>query len=140
MEFTLEQHIRCPSERAFDLMADARNEPRWNSQVSRAELRSDEPVGQGTQFVIVNRGQEYAVTLATYERPTRLVFDVRGQMDISIDYRFAPQGDGTGYHAVYDFRPKGAMKVLAALLRPVIRRSLHKETASFVALCEGAAG
>ena len=136
MEFTLERHLRCAPEHAFDLMADARNETKWNSQVSRSELRSEEPVGPGSQFLIVNRGQEYDATLATYERPSRLGFQIHGQMEMAIAYSFAPDEDGTRYRAVYDFRPTGATKLLAALLTPVIRRSLNKETDSFKALCE----
>src|SRR5262249_41624329 len=136
MEFTVEQHIRCTPEHAFDLMADARNEPRWNSQVSRTELRSDEPIGPGSQFVIVNRGQEYDTAISTYDRPTALVFEATGAMSLTIAYAFRPADGGTSFRADYDFRPTGASRVLMTLLTPVIRRSLHKEAASFAALCE----
>ena len=49
--------IGAPIGRVFDLMADSRNEPRWNSQVSTTELVSDEPVAQGSEFTTVNRGR-----------------------------------------------------------------------------------
>jgi Polyketide cyclase / dehydrase and lipid transport len=136
MEFTIEQHIRCTPERAFDLMADARNEPRWNSQVSRTELRSDEPIGLGSRFVIVNRGQAYDTVIATYERPSVLVFEATGPTDLTIAYAFRPAGEATSFRADYDFRPKGASRLLMTPLKRVIRRSLHRESASFAALCE----
>jgi hypothetical protein len=136
MEFVVEQHIRCTPEHAFDLMADARNEPRWNSQVSRTELRGEEPIGQGSRFLIVNRGQEYDASIATYERPSTLVFEATGATNLTIAYSFAPGDGGTRYRAAYDFRPRGVARVVMPLLKTVIRRSLHKETASFVALCE----
>jgi hypothetical protein len=136
MEFTVEQRIRCTPEHAFDLMADARNESRWNSQVSRTELRSDEPIGLGSRFVIVNRGQEYDVAITTYERPSRVVFEATGQVDLTIAYAFGPADGETAFRADYDFRPKGASRLLMSLLKSVIRRSLNQETASFVALCE----
>jgi hypothetical protein len=136
MEFTVEQHIRCTPEHAFDLMADARNEPRWNSQVSRTELRGDEPIGPGSHFLIVNRGQEYDAAITTYDRPSRLVFEATGQTDLTITYAFQPAAEGTTYRGVYEFRPKGAARFAMPLLKPVIRRSLQKETASFAALCE----
>ena len=42
-----------------------RNEPQWNSQVSNAELRSDEPIELGSRFSIVNGGKPYDVTITT---------------------------------------------------------------------------
>jgi hypothetical protein len=137
MKFTVEQHMRCAPGHAFDLMADMRNEPRWNSQVSRCELRSDEPVDGGSRFAVVNRGQEYDAEITTYERPSTLVFEVTGQMEITIVYAFRPEEGGTGYRAEYDFRPTGIVRLLAPLLKPVIGRSIRKETESFVALCDG---
>lgn len=136
MEFTVEQQIGCTPERAFDLMADARNETSWNSAVSRSELQSGEPVGEGSRFLTVNRGREYDATIATYERPSKLVFDVRGQMDITATFTFAPADGGTAVRGRFDFRPKGAMKLMAPLLRPMIGASLRKESASFKSLCE----
>jgi uncharacterized protein YndB with AHSA1/START domain len=50
--------ITAPPELVFDLMADARTEPTWNSQVSETELTTPEPIGSGSRFRTVNRGQE----------------------------------------------------------------------------------
>jgi uncharacterized protein YndB with AHSA1/START domain len=77
-------HIARPPEEVFDLLADLRNDPRWNSRVSRAELVSAEPIGQGSRFAIVNGGTEYDVTITTYERPSRLVYEASGNPDLTI--------------------------------------------------------
>src|SRR4051794_35196810 len=66
--------VDCPPETVFDSIADARNEPRWNSRVSSSELRSPEPIGLGSEFTIVNSGTSYDVTITTYDRPNRVVF------------------------------------------------------------------
>ena len=71
MQVVAEQQIACTPEVAFDLMADARNEPEWNSQVSATELKSGEPIAAGSQFVIVNRGEAFDATILTYDRPGR---------------------------------------------------------------------
>jgi hypothetical protein len=42
--------------------------------------------------------------------------------------------------AAYDFRPRGALKVLFALMKPVIAANVKKQLASFTALCERRAG
>lgn len=139
MPFHAEQHIVCPPERAFDLMADARNETSWNARVSRSELLSGEPVGLGSRFRTVNRGQEYEATIATYERPRRLSFDVTGkQMDITTSFDIHEHQGTTHLHGTFDFRPKGAMRVLFPLLAPMVRRDLQRQTARFKALCERA--
>jgi len=128
--------LACPPERVFDTLADLRNETQWNSRVSAAELRSEEPVELGSRFEIVNGGTPYKVTITTYERPSRLVLDATGNPDLTIAYSFVPAGDGTQLDSDYDFRPRGALKVLLPLLAPVIRRDVPKQQASLKALCE----
>jgi uncharacterized protein YndB with AHSA1/START domain len=127
----------CPPEQVFDTLADLRNETQWNSRVSSAQLQSAEPIELGSRFEIVNGGTPYEVTITTYERPSRLVLEASGNPDLTIAYTFALAGDGTQLDSDYDFRPRGALKVLFALLAPVIRRDVPKQQASLKALCEG---
>jgi uncharacterized protein YndB with AHSA1/START domain len=68
--------IEAPIGRVFDLMADTRNEPQWNSRVSTSALVSGEPIGKGTEFTTVNRGQTYRATVTEYDRPRHLGYDV----------------------------------------------------------------
>ena len=138
MRVTATTRIACPPDRVFDTLADLRTEPRWNSQVSSAELRSDEPIEQGSRFSIVNGGKPYDVTITTFERPSRLVFEASGQPDLTIAYTLTPTADGTDLESDLDFRPTGALKLLFSLLAPVIRRNVPKQYASLKALCETA--
>jgi uncharacterized protein YndB with AHSA1/START domain len=128
--------IACPPEKVFDLVADLRNDTQWNSRVSHAELRSPEPIGLGSRFGLVNGGTAYDVTITGYERPSRLVFEASGKPDLTIAYTFTPTGEGTELGSEFDFRPRGALKVLLPLLGPVIRRDVPKQHASLKALCE----
>jgi hypothetical protein len=57
----------------------------------------DAPIGPGSRFVIVDRDREYGTTIATYERPSALVFEATGQMDLTITYAFGPADGGTSY-------------------------------------------
>lgn len=75
MRVTTTTRIACPPEDVFDLLADLRNDVQWNGRVSRAELRSSEPIGLGSRFAIVNGGSPYEVTITGYERPSRLVLE-----------------------------------------------------------------
>ena len=136
MRVTATARIAYPREQVFDMLADVRNETQWNRRVSSAELRSAEPITLGSRFTIVTGGTAYDVTITTYDRPARLVFEASGNPDLTVAYTFTPTGDGTELECDFDFRPRGALKVLFPLLAPVIRRDVPKQYASFKALCE----
>ena len=136
MHVTTTTQIDCPPEDVFDMLADLRNDTQWKSRVSRAELRSPEPIGLGSRFAIVNGGTPYDVTITTYDRPSRLVLEASGKPDLTIAYTFTATDDGTELESEFDFRPRGALKVLFTLLAPVIRRDVPKQHASLKALCE----
>src|SRR5689334_23009612 len=118
------------------MVADLRNDTQWNSRVSRAELRSPEPIGLGSRFLVVNGGTEYDVRITTFDRPSRLGYEASGNPDLTIECAFTPTGEGTELESDFDFRPRGPLKVLFPLLGPVIRRDVPKQYASLKALCE----
>ena len=139
MHATARTGIACPPEQVFDMVADLRNETRWNRRVSSAELRSAEPIELGSRFAIVNGGTAYDVTITTYDRPSRLVLEASGNPDLTIAYTLTPIPEGTELVSDFDFRPTGALKPIFALLSPVIRRNVPKQYASLKALCEASA-
>jgi hypothetical protein len=49
--------LHCAPTTAFDLLADVRNESRWNKAVSVAQLRSDGPIREGSRFLTVYMGR-----------------------------------------------------------------------------------
>ena len=136
MRVTAKTRIARPPEDVFDTLADLRNDTKWNSRVSRAELRSPEPIGPGSRFAVVNGGTHYDVTITSYDRPSRLVFEASGKPDLTIACTLTPTGEGTELESDFDFRPKGVLKVVFPLLAPVIRRDVPRQYASFKALCE----
>jgi uncharacterized protein YndB with AHSA1/START domain len=141
MIVSVEVTIEAPIGRVFDLMADTRNEPHWNSQVSNATLVSDAPVGQGSEFTTVNRGRTYRAVLNEYQRPRHLGYDVTGEpMTIHGSLDFTEQGEATRMTGTFDFTGHGAMKVMLPVMAPVIRRDFPKQMASFKAFCEADAG
>jgi carbon monoxide dehydrogenase subunit G len=126
---------RTPEE-VFDTLADLRNETQWNARVNSAELRSDEPIGLGSQFGIVNGGASFDVTITAYDRPSRLVVEASGKPDLTITYALRPISEGTELKSELDFRPRGSLKLLFSLLGPVIRRNVPKQYDSLKTLCE----
>jgi len=137
MAITEEVHIDCPPAAAFDLMADVRKLTDWNEGASRAEMTSAEPIGQGSRFLAVNRGQEMESTITRFDRPERLGFSVTGKaMDVAAVFRFTEAGAGTTLFMEFQPYPKGIMKILFPVLRPLIRRDLTKQHLKFKDFCE----
>ena len=78
----------------------------------------------------------YDATITEYERPTRVKFEVAGkQMDITITFMFTANARGTALRGAFDFRPKGMLKIVFPLMRPMIGRDLPKQMDSFAAYC-----
>lgn len=121
----------------FDAMADARNEPKWNSEVSKSELTSSEPISKGSTFRTVNRGNSYDAVLTSYARPDSLTFDVSGKsFDITGRFDFKAADGGTTVTGSFDMRPKGFMKLMFPLMKPMISKDFPKQGANFKKFCE----
>jgi len=71
--------IDRPLEEVFDFVADERNEPRYNSHMTRAEKISPGPIGVGTQFHSVMTGlggtADMTIEFTAFERPKRIAED-----------------------------------------------------------------
>ena len=133
----VEVPIARPRTEVFDLMADARKETVWNSQVASGELVSDEPIGLGSRFVTVNRGQSYDATITACDPPHEIAFDVVGKtLKIVGRFRFADLSGNTVLRANFDMTPLGFMKVLLPLMSPMVRRDFPKQLNSFKAFSE----
>ena len=137
MAITEQLQIDCPPATAFDLMADVRKLTDWNEGASKAEMTSAGPIGQGSRFEVVNRGQTMESTITRFDRPEHLDFSVTGKaMDVAAEFRFTEVGAGTTLFIEFQPRPKGIMKVLFPVLRPLIRRDLAKQHLKFKDFCE----
>ena len=68
--------INRPVEEVFDVVADERNEPRYNPRLLWVEKLSSGPVGRGTQYraatKTIGRPVEMTIEFIDYERPRHL--------------------------------------------------------------------
>jgi uncharacterized protein YndB with AHSA1/START domain len=116
--------IAAPVEQVFDMVADERNEPRYNPRIVRAEKTSDGPVGRGTRFTAQPRGMGpkgiMTVEVVDYDRPDRLVMSIGSSyLDVVGALSFAPVDGGTRMRWSWDMRLRGALRVLSPLMRAV---------------------
>ena len=103
--------VRIEASIADDLetMADARNEPAWNTQVGETELLTGEPIALGSRFRTVNRGQTYTAAITGHHRPDRVTFLVSGKsMDITGALQFADDNGKHTWPAPSTCSPRGS--------------------------------
>ena len=119
--------IDRPPEAVFDVLADERNEPRYNSQMVSAELLTGEPVGPGSRFRATMRtpGRPLVmlVEVTALERPryvgTRTTMpgaDIAGGLFLS------PEGGGTRMRWCWHVEARGPLRLLGPLAAWIGRR------------------
>ena len=113
--------IAAPVGEVFDMVADERNEPRYNPRIVRAEKVSEGPVGRGARFVAQPRsmGTKGQMTLEVleYDRPHRLHNVVRSSyMQVEGTLTFEEVEGGTRLRWDWDMGLVGPMRVLSPVL------------------------
>jgi carbon monoxide dehydrogenase subunit G len=114
--------INRPLEEVFDFVADERNEPRYNPQMTRAEKISPGPIGIRTQFHSVMTGvggaADMTIEFTAFERPKRIAETTHlSNMDIMGELLFEPVPRGTRMTWIWDIQPRGLLKLMGPLVR-----------------------
>jgi hypothetical protein len=115
--------IKRSIEDVFDFVADERNEPRYNPQMTRADKVTEGPIDVGTKFHSVitgaGGGADMTIEFTEFDRPRRIAETIRmSNMNINGVLTFEPVSGGTRMSWLWDLEPRGVYKVL----RPIIRR------------------
>jgi polyketide cyclase/dehydrase/lipid transport protein len=109
-------------EDVFDFVADERNEPRYNPQMTHADKVTDGPIGVGTKFHSVMTGAggaDMTIEFTEFDRPRRIAETIRmSNMNINGVLTFERVSGGTCMSWLWDLEPRGVYKMLG----PVIRR------------------
>ena len=116
-----EVFIAAPVEEVFDLVADDRNEPRYNPRIAFVRKLGGEPVGAGARFVAEPSGTgkrgEMVLTIREYDRPFLLHNVVESSyMRVDGTLTFEEVGGGTRLAWDWDTRLVGPMRLLTPLL------------------------
>ncbi|MBX6342122.1 MAG: SRPBCC family protein [Thermomicrobiaceae bacterium] len=133
--------IHRPVDEVFDVVADERNEPRYNPEMLRVEKISPGPIGAGAEFRAVSRARgdttEMTIEYTEYIRPRRLasVTHLPG-MEIDGALTFDPVPDGTRLRWSWDVRPRGRYKLMTPLIARLGRRNEERCWAGLKAYLE----
>ena len=116
--------IDAPVSEVFDMVADERNEPRYNPRIVRAEKVTEGPVGRGARFVAEPKRMgakgEMTLEVLEYERPHRLHNVVRSSyMRVDGTLSFQEVDGGTRLRWDWNMGLVGPMRVLAPVLAAI---------------------
>jgi carbon monoxide dehydrogenase subunit G len=120
--------VAKPIEEAFDFLANAENEPKFNPWAHSVHKVTEGPVREGTVFHgSFERVGEVDEDLSVYERPNRVAYHsdggaVEGIMTFELTPR--PQG-GTRVRVLMDARPRGSMKVMGIVMPLMMKPHLR---------------
>ena len=121
---TGEVTIKAPVDEVFDLVADERNEPKYNPRMVRAEKVTEGPVGAGARFIAEPKGAgrrgQMTLEVLEYDRPRRLHTLVRSSyMRVDGTVSFEAVDGGTKLRWDWDMRLIGPMRVMSPVLAVV---------------------
>jgi len=136
--------IDRPVEEVFDVVADERNEPRFNPRMRRAEKISGGAIGVGTRFraevVSMGRPIEMVIEYTGYERSRRLSSTTHmSSMDIHYTVTFESVPEGTRMRWSGDVEPRGILKVMSPVVARMGRRQEQAIWSGLKHLLEGQA-
>jgi hypothetical protein len=109
-------------EEVFDFVADERNEPRYNPQMTRADKITPGPIGIGTKFHSVmsgaGRGADMTIEFTEFDRPRRIAeTTLMTNMNINGVLTFDPMPGATRMSWSWDLKPQGFYKLLGPFIR-----------------------
>lgn len=131
---------RAPED-VFDFVADERNEPRYNPEMTTVQKLTDGPIGVGTRWraTVVSRGRPLSmeIEVTEFSRPARLGSVTRmTTARITGGLTFAPAAGGTLMSWSWNLEPKGAMRLLGPVFGAVGRKQEERIWRSLKQLLE----
>jgi uncharacterized protein YndB with AHSA1/START domain len=114
--------LAASPESVFDFVADVANQATWNKDVSNLVQLTDGPPQVGTKMTgEFNRLGRIDTEITVFERPSRLVLSSTGaQADMTLDFRFVPDGEGTRMTVSGEVSLKGGLRFMEGALRGAV--------------------
>jgi len=127
-------------DRAFDFLADLRNEPQYNGQVAGIRKTSPGPIGPNTTFEGAHRGfGRVTWRLSEYERPKHLIVEgVVGQGVYRWTSDFEAAEGGTSMTGRMEWQPPARWQPLRPLLRAILEWNAQRSFRRFAQVLERA--
>ena len=133
--------IKCPADKVFAYVADAKNWPKWQLSMLEAKQTSLGEMGVGTTFGGVNKvmGRRMAWTskVTEYERNKAWREVIKsGSTLLDEHLTFYPVERGTKVTQVYDMKPGGFLKLFAPMMISSMRKEMKKNLSNLKSILE----
>lgn len=114
--------LTASPEEAFDFVADVSNQSRWNTDVTDLVQLTEGPPRLGSRMTgTFNRLGRIDTEITVFDRPSRLVLSSTGaQADMTLDFRFEPEGDGTRMTVSGRVSLSGGLRFMEGALRGMV--------------------
>ena len=119
-----------PAEQVFAYCTDPRNATAWNSSVDEVELLTDGPVGVGTRYRFHSSAGEGVVQYIRFDPPRAWTATSCGdRLDVRFEGEVVPLEGRSHLRFRAELRPRGALRLLAPVVRQVLRRRWQRDLA-----------
>lgn len=120
----------CTPEALFAFATDIEARPRWQKHLASADLLTEGPVAQGSQFRDAGKFGATTLEVTSHEQPGRFTYrNVDGPFDFEVDWKISAAGDGSHLDVELSLQPKGFMKLLWPVLRLAAEPQMRKDFA-----------
>jgi uncharacterized protein YndB with AHSA1/START domain len=131
--------VARPPEVVFDYVTDISNEFEWNPKTKRVEKLTDGPIGLRTRYEGEwIKGDPMLVEYVGFDRPTTWRSEGRSKRLTAVsESHVMKTAEGTHLVIGTELAPKGALRLVAPLLRSVMRRREDRNLLAIKARLEG---
>ena len=135
-------HIDRAPEDVFAYCTDPRHEPEWNRQLVAVETLTDGPVGQGSRYRLRFRSGvgDSIVTYVGFEPPRSWTStSTSARLAVRFEGEVVPDARGSYLRFRAQLLPRGALRLLAPVLRRLLRRRWEQDLAVIRSVLENSA-
>lgn len=140
MRFTVSETFDVTREKLFDVIADPRRRPEWQSSLTSVHLKTDGPPGLGTAwYEYLRGGVRFDLEISEFERPARWAERAHGRFaDAQLSVRFepAPSRTATQLRVEVEVTFKKAARLLSPAVRALMPSALVADLRRAVALAQ----
>jgi uncharacterized membrane protein len=133
--------VARPVDEVFELVADLRRTPEWQTSLERLEV-DGEGVAVGTHGTEVRRGGgrklESRFEVTALDPGRRLAIETRSSsVEADVEFAFADVEGGTRVQFELELRLRGALRFMEPVIRSQVERQSHDDLERLKALLEG---
>jgi uncharacterized protein YndB with AHSA1/START domain len=119
-----------PAEQVFAYCTDPRNATAWNSSVDEVELLTDGPVGVDMRYRVHSSAGEGVVQYIRFDPPRAWTATSSGdRLDVRFEGEVVPLEGRSHLRFRAELHPRGALRLLAPVVRQVLRRRWQRDLA-----------